>query len=67
MTALYGALHGWQDTVPALALRWFERARFVNEHPGWTYRDYDEAAAGDILLDRDYHALLAPLTPQGHK
>jgi hypothetical protein len=43
------------------ALRLFERAQFVNSHPGWTYRDYDEASAGDIAFDLEYHAMIAPL------
>jgi hypothetical protein len=59
--ALYSALKGWSSTAPAAALRWWERAHFVNEHPGWTYRDYDEAEAGDILLDKDYRAMLRNL------
>ena len=42
----------------------FERAQFVNSHPGWTYRDYDEARAGDIAFDREFHAMIAPL-PKG--
>jgi hypothetical protein len=40
------------------AVRWFERAKFVHEHAGWTYRDYDEADAGDILLDGEYLNML---------
>jgi len=35
--------------------------RFVHEHSGWTFRDYDEADAGDILADQDYHAMLEGL------
>ncbi len=59
--ALFAGLKGWQQTAPVTALRWWDRARFVNEHPGWTYRDYDEAAAGDIQLDADYRAIKAGL------
>jgi hypothetical protein len=44
----------------------FDRAHFIHEHPGWTYLDYDAAAAGDILFDREYHAMIAPLA-EGHK
>lgn len=62
MRALYAALKGWQRTAPATAVAWFERAKFVNEHAGWTYRDYDEAEAGDILLDGDYQTLMRNLT-----
>jgi len=61
MRALGSALHGWQDTAPLRAVHWFERAQFVTHHAGWTYRDYDEASAGDILLDRDYQAIVAGL------
>jgi len=50
-------MRGWQETAPQGVIRWFERAQFVHEHVGWTYRDYDEADAADILLDRDYHAI----------
>lgn len=58
-------MKGWQDTAPAGAVAWFERARFVNEHPGWTYRDYDEAEAGDILLDGEYQTIMSNLR-KGH-
>ncbi len=61
MRALGAALHGWQDTAPLSAVRWFQRAQFVHDHPAYRYRDYDEASAGDILLDRDYHAIVAGL------
>jgi len=55
--ALFAHLKGWQQTAPAAAVRWWERAKFVNEHPGWTYRDYDAADAGDILLDAEYRVM----------
>ena len=55
-------MRGWQDTAPLVALRWFARAKFVHEHPAYKYPDYDAADAGDILMDAEYHALLAPLT-----
>lgn len=42
----------------------FERAHFVNSHPGWTYQDYDSARAGDIAFDREYQAMIAPM-PKG--
>lgn len=61
MKALYSAVRGWQDTAPVKAVRLFERAQFVNNHPGWTYRDYDEASAGDILFDREFQAMIAPI------
>jgi hypothetical protein len=44
-------------------VRLFERARFVNDH-GWTYREYDEARAGDILFDAEFQAMIRPL-PKG--
>ena len=49
-----------------MAVRLFERARFVAEHPGWTYRDYDEAAAADILFDREYRAMIQPIPKSDH-
>ena len=58
MRALYAALKGWQDTAPEPAVAWLKRVRFVHEHSGWTYRDYDEAEAGDILLDQEYLTLM---------
>jgi hypothetical protein len=60
-------LHGWQDTAPAAAAAWFERCKFVHEHPAYTYEGYDRADAGDILLDRDFHALLDPLISERHE
>jgi hypothetical protein len=54
-------MHGWQDTAPLDAIKAFERYQFIQQHPGWTYRDYDEADAGDILLDKDFTAMLRPL------
>jgi hypothetical protein len=47
-------------------LRLFERAQFVNAHPGWTYRDYDEASAGDIAFDREFQAMIAPIKGGGN-
>jgi hypothetical protein len=37
-----------------MATRLFERYLFVKQHPGWTYRDYDEATGGDVLLDAEF-------------
>lgn len=65
--ALYSALKGWSDTAPAKAVAWFERQKWVDEHQGWTYRDYDEADAGDILLERDYRNMMAALLKDGAK
>jgi hypothetical protein len=62
---LHSAVRGWQDAAPQKALRLFDRAHFIHEHPGWTYRDYDAAAAGDILFDREYHAMIAPMAEKG--
>jgi hypothetical protein len=42
-------------------VQWFDRAKFIHDHPRWTFRDYDEADAADILLDRDYHAMMEGL------
>ena len=61
MRELFAALKGWQETAPEKALRWFERAQFIAEHAGWTYRDYDEAEAGDILLDKEYRSMMSGL------
>ena len=54
-------MHGWQATAPVAAVKAFERYKFVNDHAGWTYRDYDEADAGDILLDQEFTAMLQPV------
>jgi hypothetical protein len=54
-------MQGWQTTAPSDAVKAFERYKFVNGHAGWTYRDYDEAAASDILLDKDFTAMLQPV------
>lgn len=54
--ALYDAVDGYADTAPARALRLMKRAQYVNEHPGWTYRDYDAANAGDIWFDEVYRS-----------
>lgn len=43
-------------------MQWFERMKFVHDHTGWTFRDYDNADAGDILLDRDWHNMMDGLT-----
>jgi len=59
MRALFAGLKGWSTTAPAHAIRWFERAQFVHDHPAYRYSDYDDADAGDILLDKDFHNMLA--------
>jgi len=58
LKALFCALKGWQKTAPDAAVKWFDRMKFVHDHSGWTFRDYDEAAASDILLDRDWHTMM---------
>ena len=40
----------------------YDRARWIDEHPGWTFEMYDHANAGDILFQREYAAMNAPLT-----
>lgn len=61
LKALYEGLKGWSDTAPEKAIRWYERQKWIEEHPGWTFRDYDEADAADILLNRDYRNMLSNL------
>jgi hypothetical protein len=39
----------------------FKRWRYVQEHPGWTYADYDACAAGDLLLHDEFAALWSGL------
>ncbi len=39
----------------------FERYRFVTEHQGWTYEAYDRTAAADLLLHKEFDALMAGL------
>ena len=58
MTALYAAIMGIQRTAPVMANRKAERAQFIIDHPGWTFKDYDEAAAGDIVFMLDYQKML---------
>jgi len=35
---------------------------WIQKHPGWTYRDYDETAASDLALHAEFEALLENLT-----
>lgn len=49
---------GQQRTAPAAAIQLAERAQFVKDHPGWTFADYDAAAAGDILFQQEYEKIL---------
>ena len=42
------------SAAPLRALRWWERHHWVEDHPGWTFADYDAASAGDILLHSEY-------------
>jgi hypothetical protein len=42
------------STAPAAALRWEQRHRWLADHPAWTFADYDNAAAGDILSHGEY-------------
>ena len=36
------------------ALRWHARQKWIEDHAGWTFADYDAAAAGDILMHEEY-------------
>lgn len=49
---------GMSRTAPLHATRLAERAQFVKDHPGWTFADYDNAAAGDIAFQRSYEQML---------
>lgn len=49
---------GIQRKAPVQANQLAERAQFVKDHPGWTFTDYDTAAAGDILFMREYEKML---------
>lgn len=49
---------GTRRTVPPKANRLAERAQFIKDHPGWTFKDYDEARAGDITFMREYETML---------
>ena len=44
-----------------MATRLLERYLFVKSHTGWTYKDYDEAAASDIWLDGELAKVEAAL------
>lgn len=48
---------GMASAAPRKALRLAERAQFVKDHPGWTFADYDAAAAGDIAFQREYERM----------
>lgn len=48
---------GMSHTAPKAAVQRAERAQFVREHPGWTFADYDAAAAGDIAFQREYERM----------
>jgi hypothetical protein len=54
MRALYAAILGQGQTAPIKALKLAERSQWIEDHPGWTFRDYDEAPAGAILFHRDF-------------
>jgi|WetSurMetagenome_2_1015567.scaffolds.fasta_scaffold359923_2 hypothetical protein len=56
--ALADVLDGYTQSAPVKALRLFERFQFVNAHPAYTYEAYDRAKAADILLDREFTALI---------
>ena len=45
------------STAPVKALRWHERHRWIEDHPGWTFADYDAASAADILLHSEYQKM----------
>jgi hypothetical protein len=49
---------GMGHTAPRRAVQLAERAQFVKDHPGWTFQDYDNAAAGDIAFMREYEKML---------
>lgn len=51
-------------TAPARAVQLAERAQFVRTHPGWTFADYDTAAAGDIAFQQAFEAMLASAQQQ---
>ena len=40
---------------------------FVKHHAGWTYADYDAAAAGDIALDAEFGKVEAAFMEQVKK
>jgi hypothetical protein len=67
LTALYAAAKGWQSTAPVMATRLFERYMFVKHHEGWTYADYDAAAAGDIALDAEFAKVEAAFMDKAKK
>lgn len=48
---------GMSRTAPGPAAKLAERAQFVKDHPGWTFADYDAAAAGDILFQVEYEKM----------
>lgn len=48
---------GQEPTAPIEAIRLAERAQFILDHPGWTFEDYDNAAAGDLLFLTEYQKM----------
>jgi hypothetical protein len=45
-----------------VAVQRWERFRWVEDHPGWTYDDYDNAKASDIGLAREFLRMMQPMT-----
>lgn len=49
---------GMEPTAPVRANLLAARAQFIEDHPGWTFADYDTAAAGDIAFQNEYRKIV---------
>jgi hypothetical protein len=55
---LFAAVTGQAATAPAAGLALFKRAAWIAEHH-WTFEQYDNAKAADILFQAEYDRLIA--------
>jgi hypothetical protein len=54
---------GFSKVAPQTVVRLAERAAFVLDH-GWTFEQYDNAAAGDIAFLREFERLRGEVEKQ---
>ena len=55
---------GYSKVAPQNIVRLAERAAFVLDHAGWTFEQYDNAAAGDIAFLREFERLRGEVDKQ---
>jgi len=59
-----GVMRRGEQSAPIGAVEWLRRHAWIEDHSGWTFDDYDNARAGDILTHEEYHKLIAPEKPE---